>query len=216
MKTCLIISGGEYSELPENLQYDYCIACDSGYEHAINMRILPDIVVGDFDSISQSFKSTLESKDRGIPVVTFPKEKDDTDTMLAIKHAIKMGCSHIILSCCLGGRYDHTMANIQSMKYIAGHKCSCELYGNGEWMRIITPSDGRCEIPKRNGYSLSLFALSDRCDNLSISGAKYSVSGLSLTNDFPMGHGNSWLDNVITISIGSGVLLLMESRMEEQ
>jgi len=215
MKTCLIISGGTYSALPGKIEYDYCIACDSGYDYAVKMGITPHVLLGDFDSMSESTKAEMEKGFPGVEVLTFPIEKDDTDTMLAIKHAIDRGCDRIILSCCLGGRFDHTMANIQSMTYAAAHGCSCELYGDGEWMKTVVPSDGAVHLPYREHRSFSLFSLSDICENLSIEGAKYNASNVTLTNAFPLGHGNSWRAQEAVISIESGILLIVESTLEK-
>ena len=243
MKTCLIISGGSLAQPPVKIEYDFCIACDRGYKNAEKMAILPDIILGDFDSakgpkVSKSnsekepgteeknsgeflgyenfLQSSITFDGRNIPTISFPKDKDDTDTMLAIKYAIREGYEKIILSCCLGGRFDHTMANIQSMAYAALHGCICELIDSSEWMRTITPKDGECRISKRENCSLSLFSLSDICGNLYISGAKYCVEGATLTNDFPLGHGNSWEEDEIKISVSSGILLLVESDVSEE
>ena len=262
MKTCLIISGGSHARPPVKIEYDFCIACDSGYENARQMGITPNIILGDFDSsddlgalnisgldetgasdpslektkkenirsctnaddkkyeeclgYKNSYKSSITLNGRSIPTISFPKEKDDTDTMLAVKYAISLGFDKIILSCCLGGRFDHTMANIQSMAYAASHGCICELTGTSEWMRTITPKDGECRFPRREKCSLSLFSLSNMCGNLYLRGAKYCAEGVTLTNDFPLGHGNSWEEDEIRVSISSGILLLIESDMSKE
>ena len=110
MKT-LIISGGDYSPLPDAV-FDRVIACDRGYLHARRMGIQPDLIIGDFDS--------APVPEGEVPVERFSSRKDDTDTMLAVKKALSMGSGEILIACAFGGRLDHTVANIQSGAFIAG------------------------------------------------------------------------------------------------
>ena len=120
MKTALIVSGGDFSSPDLDLKYDILIACDKGYGYAKNMRLTPDVVIGDFDS----FTGVI---DPDIKVLRYPIEKDDTDTMLAVKYALNEGCDRIVICSALGGRMDHTIANIQSMAYAASHGALCEI-----------------------------------------------------------------------------------------
>ena len=206
MKTCLIISGGEYHVLPANLKYDYVIAPDHGYDYAMRMGIKPDLILGDFDSCQYDRDSVKD-----IPVESFPVCKDDTDTMLAIKKALSLGYGHIIISCALGARFDHSFANIQSMAYVAEHGGFCELLGEGEYLRTL--KDGAVDLPKKENYSLSLFSLTDCCEGVCIKGSAYDCNNVTLTNTFPLGVSNKWREDVVTVSISSGILLIVESRM---
>ena len=207
MKTCLIISGGDYHELPDNLKYDYVIAPDHGYDYAMKMGIKPDLILGDFDSCQYDKDSV-----KGIPVESFPVCKDDTDTMLAIKKALSLGYEHIIIACALGARFDHSFANIQSMAYVAEHGGVCELLGSGEYLRTL--KDGSVELPKKENCSLSLFSLTDRCEGVCIKGSAYDCDNVTLTNSFPLGVSNKWREDVVTVSVSSGILLIVESAMK--
>lgn len=205
MNTCLIISGGEFAPLPLYLKYDYVIACDHGYDYAIRLGITPDLIIGDFDSCDTDVKSI-----KGIPVETFPVAKDDTDTMLAVKRAISQGLSHIVLVCALGARFDHTMANIQSMAYAASHGCKCELYAGDEYFCTLTK--GSANFPAKENLSFSVFSLTDSCTGVSITGAEYECSDVTLSNTFPLGVSNKWKEDAITVSLTEGILLIVESR----
>lgn len=204
MKTCLIISGGEFAPLPDTLKYDFVIACDHGYDYALRLQITPDLIMGDFDSCNTDIGAV-----NGIPVETFPVAKDDTDTMLAIKKAISLGYNNIILACALGARFDHTMANIQSMAYAALHECECELYGNSEY--FCTMVRGSKTFSAAENSSFSLFSLTDSCKGVSISGAEYDCENITLTNTFPLGVSNKWKADSITVSLTEGILLVVES-----
>lgn len=210
MKTCLIISGGEFCSLPENLKYEYCIACDKGYEYSVKLGIKPDIVLGDFDS----YEGVITEDIGDIPIDFHPVEKDDTDTMLAIKHAIGKGYKHLVIICALGGRVDHMLANIQSMTYASSHGCICEIYSDKEYLRTFSSLlETSISLPAIEGVSLSLFSLTDICDNLTISGAKYNIENHRITNDFPLCFGNTWQESEVRISLGEGILLIVESKM---
>ena len=204
MGTCLIISGGDYSPLKDDIRYDYVIACDLGYEHALKMGIKPDIMVSDFDSLDRSKFPADE-----IALLEFPVRKDDSDTMLAIKHALKEGYGHIVISCALGGRLDHTIANIQSMAYVAERGGVCEIISDKEYLRTFT--GGELSLKKREGFSLSLFSITDRCTGVSISGSAYDCENVTLTNSFPLGISNYWKEERVTIRMSEGIMLIVES-----
>ncbi|MCQ2520190.1 MAG: thiamine diphosphokinase [Lachnospiraceae bacterium] len=217
-KTALIITGGEFSSPVIDFKYEYVIACDKGYVHAKKLGIKPDLVIGDFDSWSGDIPAD-------IPVISLPVEKDDTDTMYAVKQALERGYSDIKVLCGLGGRMDHLLANIQTMGYVAANGGVCEFMDETNHIRTLSAgyakdskagskSCASLSIPSRNGYALSLLSLTDRCEGLCIKGAKYNVENITLTNTFPLGHGNHWESDEITVSITSGILLVITSKLE--
>lgn len=207
MKTCLIISGGEFNSIPSDLQFDYVIACDHGFDHAKKLGIKPDILIGDFDSIS-----CKDSDYEDVPIQSFDSRKDDTDTMLAIKHALSLGYNHIVLTCALGKRFDHTIANIQSMAYACNEGAECELFSDTEYMCTLS----KCEklFTLKKGYSFSLFSLTDECKGLSIKGSEYDCENITLTNKFPLGVSNKFKNETVSVSLEDGILLVVESLMQ--
>ena len=112
MKRCFIFSAGTYFGLRERPQSgDLVLAADAGYEVCRREGIVPDLVLGDFDSMEQP--KDAEN------VLRVPVEKDDTDTMLAVKTALENGCDTIYLYGGTGGkRLDHTLANLQTLLFI--------------------------------------------------------------------------------------------------
>lgn len=234
-KNCLIISGGDYSPISNISNYDFYIACDKGYEYARKMEIMPDVVMGDYDSFAGDINSTVNSDShangKAPQIMTFPKEKDDTDTMLAVKHALHMGFERITIGCALGGRMDHTIANMATMLYVATHQGLCEIISSNEHM-IMLPADyinsrnanlySNCRIennnlilPKRDNCSLSLFAITDSVSKLCINGAKYEVDGVELFNNTSLGASNEWKDEEVIISFIKGILLVIMSKMPD-
>jgi len=205
MKKCLIISGGEFCALPASIKYDYVIACDKGLKYADMLGIIPNLIIGDFDSYDGDI--TNQDLDK---VLTYPVMKDDSDTMLAIKQAISDGYKHIIIICALGGRLDHTIANLQSMNYVASQGGVCEIISSNE--HLITFTGPEIVLPVKESYSLSLFSVSDVCEHVSISGAGYNVTDVTLTNTFPIGLSNYWKEDSVTITMANGILLISMSR----
>lgn len=203
---CLIISGGEFSELPDALTgIRYVIACDRGWKYAQKMNIEPDLIVGDFDSAPQPVN--------GVPIERFPTRKDDTDTMLAVRHALDLGYRDIAVCCAFGGRLDHTFSNIQTGVFIASHGGRALLIGKDTETHIFTRDHLR--IPRKEGWSLSVFALSDICEDVIITGTKYTCENVTLTNAFPLGVSNTWESETAYISVGYGILMVMCSKLKK-
>lgn len=207
MNTVLIINAGDFSPIPKDLKYDYVIACDAGYTNAQKLGITPDLIIGDFDS----YEGNPDTDFGDIPVRKYNVMKDDTDCMLAIKHAIQKGADKIILACSLGGRMDHLIANIQGMSYVASRGITCELVSTTDYMVILT--NGSLTLPADDEYSISVFSLTDSCKGVTIKGALYSIANYTLENTFPLGLGNAWVDKEISISVKEGQLLIIKSKL---
>ena len=203
MSSCLIISGGDFCPftVPSGA---FVIACDRGYAYAQSCGVRPDLVLGDFDS----YRGELAP---GIPLRKLPVEKDDTDTMSALRFALDRGYREITLVCALGGRLDHMLANLQAAVFAAKRGAALRILGADT--EIQTLRAGTLRIPRREGWSLSVFAAEDRCRGVSIRGAKYELQDAELTNDFPLGVSNEWAASDAEISLREGTLLIVLSRI---
>ena len=203
-KQCLIITGGEFAPFAPPVEGEYVIACDRGYEHARRAGIRPDLVVGDLDSC----RVELES---GVPLRRLPVEKDDTDTMSALRLALSEGFRDIRLVCALGGRLDHLLANLQALAFAAARGASVRIESPDT--EIHTLRNGSLCLPRREGYSLSVFAVDGVCRGLCIRGTKYTLEDAELRPDFPLGASNEWSAEEAEISVREGTLLIVESRI---
>ena len=201
-KLCAIISGGQSDDLAGIRDADFIIACDRGYAYAKKAAIRPDLLVGDFDS----YRGEL---DKTVPVLDLPVEKDDTDTMAAVRWAVSEGFSEIRLYCALGGRLDHLMGNLQALGFACERGVKASLLGNDA--RIFLLKNDSITLPPLPGYSLSVLALSDRVENVCISGVKYPLQGARVTNTFPIGISNEWED-AAKISCADGILLVINAK----
>ena len=196
---CLIISGGEFEKIKLHEKYNLIIACDKGYQYAKKLNINPDIIIGDFDS-SKMPKT-------GANIIAVDSVKDDTDTSLAIKYALRNGYKDIDIICALGGRVDHSLANIAIMKYIVEH---------GGFARIISKhailmsvGKGKIRIKKDKSEYLSILALSEKVKIDYIKGTKYDKKNVVLKNSFPLGVSNEFKSGYAEIMIARGIALII-------
>lgn len=203
---CLIVSGGEFS-IPNNIDFglfDYIIACDRAYLYCDELGIKPSVIVGDFDS--------AEQPNTDIPIKKFPSRKDDTDTMLAIKHALDLGVKDITIICALGNRLDHAYANIQSGLYAESRNCKLKIMSKDTVISFVNSE--KLIYPKCQGWSFSCFSVSNICKGVSITGSKYEVKNVTLTNNFPIGVSNTWESDSITVECEEGTLVIIESKLK--
>ena len=129
---CFIIGAGPFYGLPVAPgPEDVVLAADGGYRHCQTAGITPDLLLGDFDSLESE-------RPDNIPTHTFPVEKDDTDTMLAIRYGLEQGYQTFHLYGGTGGRMDHTLANLQALGFLARHGARGYLYE--EHMVFTAPS----------------------------------------------------------------------------
>ena len=203
-KQCLIITGGEFAPFAPPVEGEYVIACDRGYEHARRAGIRPDLVVGDLDSC----RVELES---GVPLRRLPVEKDDTDTLLCMKKGLAMGLDDFAIVGGFGGRLDHLLANLQSLAFAAARGASVRIESPDTEIRTLR--NGSLRLPRREGYSLSVFAVDGVCRGLCIRGAKYTLEDAELRPDFPLGASNEWSAEEAEITLREGTLLIVESRI---
>lgn len=204
-KFCAILSGGAFSSSEGIQNADYVIACDRGYAYAKRLGIVPDLFIGDFDSLTEKVPAC-------VPVLDLPCEKDDTDTMAAVRYAVDKGWRQLVLYCALGGRLDHLLGNLQAAAYAVRQGARVEI--RDENNRIWLLANGELTLPRLPGYSLSLLSVSDACKNVSIRGVKYPLDRATLTNSFPLGVSNEWQGDA-HICVGEGVLMVICSKMDE-
>ena len=204
---CLIITGGEYAIIPDDIRNaDYVIACDRGWQYARQMGIKPDLIIGDFDSSPRP--------ETDIPILQFPSHKDDTDTMLAAREALKLGFKNIAICCAFGARLDHTMANIQTASFLVSNGAMVRLSGKETEAYVFT--QGVFSIPPMPAHSLSLFSISDQCEGVCIQNAEYECNDITLTNAFPLGVSNKWTSGSVNISVKKGILMVLCSAFKDK
>lgn len=212
---CIIISAGSFTpvEIPIN-EDDYVIACDAGFAYAQQLGILPDLIVGDFDSAKEAGGELL----RGIHeikendpdrIVQLQVKKDDTDTIKAVKIGLSKGYKKFYLYGALGGRrFDHSMANIQTLLFIK-HQGARGYIMEAERMLMIAENETLHFNRGNTGY-VSVFSLSEKSKGVTLKGLMYTMEEGELSSDFPLGVSNEFIiDEEAEISVKEGILLVI-------
>lgn len=199
MKRCFIFAAGTFFGLREApAAGDLVIAADAGYLVCQKLGIRPDLVLGDFDSMP------VPEYDGSI--VRLPVEKDDTDTIAAVRTALENDCKEIFIYGGTGGkRLDHTLANLQTLLFLRRKGARGYLYDDDFlWTVIENESLTICRSVEWGLFSA--FCLGDRAEGIDETGFQYTLENGTLTPDFPMGVSNHIVAEKATVSVRSGAL----------
>ncbi len=178
---------------------DLIIAADGGYDILKNNGIKPDILLGDFDSITEVPEN--------ITLIRHPVKKDDTDTFLAYKTALEKGYKNFVILGGVGGRFDHTIANIQTLLNIAKNGGRGFLMGKNSAMTTIF--NANIEFSEKHTGNLGVFAQGNDAHNVTISGLKYEADNVTLKADTPMGVSNEFVGERASVEVQNGALFVV-------
>ncbi|MBP0965908.1 MAG: thiamine diphosphokinase [Oscillospiraceae bacterium] len=207
-KRCFIFGG-----YPCNSTFDFSlsdndmvICADGGVLLAERLGVQPKFAVGDFDTISV--------KDCCGKVECYPPEKDDTDMMIAVKTGFRLGYKDFVIFGGIGGRLDHTFANIQTLNYIADNGGRGLLLSDNEAVTVQLP-----EIAvyyKEDYHYISVFSLTETCEGVYLKGLKYPLENAVLTAEFPLGISNEFLTDSCCIELKKGRLLVIRAKNDKK
>jgi thiamine pyrophosphokinase len=197
---CWIVGAGDFSgTLPTIGEHDLVIAADAGYRALMRLGVKIDRVVGDFDSLGE------------VPVhpgvEVHPAEKDETDMMLAIRTALAAGCREVRVYGGLGGRLDHSFANLQALVFLARQGVRGWLIG--ETNAITAVADGELRFSEKAEGIISVFAADGTARGVTLEGLKYPLTDYTMTADNPIGVSNEFTGALARVAVRDGVLLVM-------
>lgn len=202
MKECVIFCAAGFDGLAIPLtEEDYLIAADGGLRHTEHLGVTPNAIIGDFDSLNY------------IPTgaEVFPVEKDDTDSMLAVKLGLSKGYDRFLLYGGLDGvRLDHTVANYQALQYLADRDARGILIGRDFCATVIR--NGALRFPGGKQGDISVFCMGPDAQGVNIEGLYYSLKNGTLTCGFPLGVSNHFTDSAARVSVAQGSLLILWRR----
>lgn len=205
MARYVIVSAGPVSpELAALVQpEDTVIACDAGWKNCEVLGLVPDLVVGDFDSAPQP----QAARD----MVVLPHVKDDTDTHYAVKKAAALGADEVLLLGALGGaRMEHTLGNLASGLWLEQHGVRAALVNEKSRVTFVRPGERRAYLRDKYFY-LSVFPLEGRAEGVDIAGAYYPLCGAALEASYPLGVSNEFVADTVYIHVETGYLLVVET-----
>ena len=206
MKKCAIITTyieGNLAELLPDPEEYFVICADGGYAQAVEAGIKPDLIIGDLDS----YKGDIP---KDVPIEKLPVEKDETDTGHSLTYAVNKGYKEIVIVGGIGGRFDHTVSNMQNVAGVCEKGVQVTLVSDGNEYTAV--KNGSITVKKRAGWKLSVLSLTEKCEGVSLSGVYYPLEGAVMTNTFPLGTSNEFVDDEAVISVKNGMLLVVVSR----
>ncbi len=202
MGTCIIFCAGGFDTLAEPIgPEDFVIAADGGLGHTETLGLVPQEILGDFDS--------LGFVPEGANV--FPVEKDDTDAMLAARRGLQLGYREFRFYGSLDGpRLDHTVANFQTLQFLADRGARGYLIGINSIVTVV--KEGTLSFPAGWKGNLSVFCLGREAEGVTLRGLHYPLDRGTLTPGFPLGVSNHFTGIPADISVEQGSLLVLWDR----
>ena len=209
MRRCVIVGGasiGDYGTVSAKLrQDDYMIYCDCGLRHMDGLGAEPDLIVGDFDSYSNPEFDT--------ETIVLPCEKDDTDTVFAVKEALRRGFEDFLLVGVVGERLDHTLGNVSILLMLDSEGKKGTIIDDYSEMEIVSDRCGKPCIIDDSYVYFSLINISGTARGVTIRGAKYPLENAEITCEYQYGVSNEVLPGCTAeVSVGEGRLLLVKVR----
>jgi thiamine pyrophosphokinase len=208
MKTVIICSGEIYD-------YGFChdivksadriICADGGTRHAINMKLMPDLIIGDMDSSEAQHLNYFKGK--GVEIIQYPKVKNKTDTHICIEFALAFSREVILLGA-TGSRLDHTIANISLLKLGIENNVPISIIDNKNHIRMIRDS---IILSGKKGDFFSLIPFAEKVEGLSTKGAHYELSNAAIELGESYGVSNYFESNSVEVNIKKGYLLVIKS-----
>ena len=203
MNKCMIIGSApvEDDDIFNEIEVrdSFVICADGGLDIALKNKITPNLIIGDFDSVKSELPENIET-------IRLKAEKDDTDMVAAIKEGIRREYKEFILICALGGRFDHSFANLCALQYLASQGCKAVIAAKG--CRVFLLTAGRLKLSKVKGSTVSVFPFGTDCCTVSYEGMKYPLNEARLSSSSPIGVSNEIIADDAQIFIHSGNALI--------
>ena len=201
MKNCIIFCAGGFDALAAPIPDGaVVIAADGGLQYTRKLGLNPDVILGDFDSLGYIPEGAN----------VYPVEKDDTDAMLAVRRGLAMGCDTFYMYGGLeGSRLDHTVANFQTLQFLADRNARGYLIGKDYIVTVV--KNGTLEFKKAEGI-VSAFCMGSDAHGVTITGLGYPLENGTLTAGFPLGVSNYFTEKPARIEVKDGSLLVLWDR----
>lgn len=201
------MANGEYGDLTwyssRKSHYKFVYCTDGAAAKAMDLGIVPCGIVGDMDSISQGILNKMI--DKGVEIYRHPPEKDYTDAYLALKLMVDRGFNEIVIWGAMGGRLDHTLANIMSVTSFVEKSVKIMFDEPGLAVDII---NSKIAIQGEVGDIVSIFPLGKEALGVTISGFKYPLKDARLSYDYPVGISNILENKSGSVSVEKGSLAI--------
>ncbi len=221
MPRIVIFANGELPDLDAARallrQDDYLIAADGGANHMLKMGILPEVVIGDLDSIDEDMLFDLTFAE--VDIKQYSEDKDETDIELALRYAVELQPSAIMIVGALGGRLDQTLANLSILTNPTLPGIDIRMDDGIEevfFCRTSAANGGQAEVQGRGGDTISLIPWHGSVEGVHTEGLEWPLYGETLFSDKSRGISNRMVAETASIRIQSGLLLVVHRRQSDE
>ena len=202
MTTCALVAASDFNAdhfaaLHDQGAFDKVVAVDAGFAYLEKLGVRPDLAIGDFDSLGYVPKAKRVSQ--------HPTHKDQSDLELALERAASRDLDHLFIYGALGGRLDHTLANLQLFASYAERGLDITAIDMNNALRVLVGPDA-FELPRLEHGIVSVFAATDRAYGVSERGLEYSLGDAELTNRTSLGLSNELIGEEAVVSVAEGTL----------
>ena len=207
MKRCVIVGGADIN----NYDYvrsrlcadDYIVFCDSGLKHLDALQVRPGLIVGDFDS--------HDNPNLDVETIVLPCEKDDTDTVFAVKEAVRRGYEDVLLIGVVGARLDHTLGNVYILEYLDNLDKKGFIIDNYSEMELVSRQTAYIDDSFR---FFSLLNITGIAKGITVKNAKYPLKDAEITCGYQYGVSNEVLPGMrAEVTVKEGKLLLIKDKV---
>lgn len=204
MSTCALVAACEFNaehfaECDEAGLFDHVIAVDAGFASLQELGREPDMALGDFDSLGYVPKARRVSR--------FPAHKDKSDLELALERAARREFDSIVVYGALGGRLDHTIANLQLMARFAEAGADVTAIGLNEAVHFVVGPDVY-DLPLLESGTVSVFAMTPEATGVIERGLEYTLDDVTLNNRTTWGLSNELIGEEAVVAVESGTLVV--------
>lgn len=202
MRTCILFCAAGFDKPVCPIQEDdFIIACDGGLKHTLGLGVEPNEIIGDFDSLGYVPQDAR----------VFPVEKDDTDSMLAVRRGLSLGYDRFLIYGGMDGkRLDHTIANFQTLQFLADRGAIGWLVGK-DYLAFAL-KNGTLSFPEGTTGDISVFCLGPDAREVTLNGLYYPLENAVLTSGFPLGVSNHFTGKAAAVTVQDGSLLVLWDR----
>lgn len=200
---CSGMEGNDFEPKPD----DYVIAADGGLKHLEATGVQPDLIVGDFDTLG--YEPVHDN------VVCLQREKDWTDTFVAMEKGVEMGYEIFVFYGCLGGKLEHTVANLQHLVWLSERRLTGWMTDGRVWATALSgdgAKSGQLTLPACKQGMISVFCMGDKAEGVTLQGLKYVLQDGEMSGAFPLGVSNEYIGERAEIRVRKGTLLVITEK----
>lgn len=212
MKVCIVLNGKikNYKKTKEIIiseNYDYIIGADGGCNHLYKMNLTPDYIIGDLDSVDEEVISYYKSKN--IPLKKYPTHKNETDSEICVYLAKELNAKKIDFFATLGGRIDHTLANIGLMNYVKNMNITPRILTTEEEILIVKNEE--ITLKGNKGDVVSVISILGESKGVTLENMEYPLENSKIGYLSSLGVSNVMLGDKCKIKIEDGCALIIRN-----